>query len=1085
MSQAGRPRPAVLAVMVGLPNAPAGRAGRGTGTSVDDRQVRIVRAMLAAPGGREVGGSRGSTCVGFDDWPEALDAALALRSQLPRLPIELRGIDVRIGLDLAGTATDPAAARRAARIAASAGPNEIRLGEGLARLVEHEPRDRLVVRPLDPPAGGTAKGVHRLANARDEVPTNLVVPATSFVGRETEIAWITGLLDRQRLITLSGPPGTGKSRLATEVADRLLGRYEAGAWFVALAPILDPTLAMSTIAGVLGVPTAANVAPMDALADYLGRRRTLVVLDNFEHLITAAADLLQLLEAAPGLHLIVTSQTPLQLPGEREVAIAPLAVPPAGGKTSTEPTTVAVELFVQRAAAAQPAFRIDEGNAVQVSELVRRLDGLPLAIELAAARINVLSVAAILERLDDRLGLLSGGSSDRPVRHQSLRAAIDWSYELLDPSGQRLFRRLSIFRGGCSLEAVTAVAGEGQTDERTLNPLTSLQSAGLLLRYGPAGGSSRFEMLETLRQSAAERLVGDGESHAVARLHAGHYHHLAVRSGRQLTGPDQAAALDALAADHDNIRAALGYLLETDPLAALRMASAIWRFWQMRGHLAEGIGWVAATIEAAGSEAPSVDLANARAAAGGLAYWRGDLSETERHYTAAVDLRRTVGDDVAIADALFDLAFVYDPSLRPPPEDRDRTDAGIGIAEEAHERYVAAKYAAGIAKSEWLLGSIVAGGDIDRAKTLLASSVDRFRRLQDPFGLGWALHSYGLTLLRSIDADSAAAAFGEALGLFAAAGDGSATALLLDDFAEIAKAEGDALRAARLKGAASGMRKSTQAELAMANAPWLDADAMPRGLIDPSALERAWVEGRALSPAAATAYALGSEMSIAPEAGLRVMALGPLSVDRAGAPVSEWGGPKAGNRHALAIFAFLMDRGDRGVTKDEFVEVLWPDAEVEQGDLNFHRTLGGLRTTLARPSTSGSHESVVFANGRYRLAPAVIDWIDVGEFQQRLLNAAEATDEIAVIRGLESARSLYRGDYLDDCPLYGDSGYVEERRRFLRGRMVDALVDLGRRYELRHDESLASERYREALTVSGGDCPSATEGLERLGVAST
>jgi two-component SAPR family response regulator len=208
-----------------------------------------------------------------------------------------------------------------------------------------------------------------------------------------------------------------------------------------------------------------------------------------------------------------------------------------------------------------------------------------------------------------------------------------------------------------------------------------------------------------------------------------------------------------------------------------------------------------------------------------------------------------------------------------------------------------------------------------------------------------------------------------------------------------------------------------------------------------------------------------------------------LAVDRAGEAVSDWGGPKAGNRHALGIFAFLVDRGERGVTKDEFVEVLWPDAGVEQGDLNFHRTLGGLRSTLASVSPGDVNGAVTFRNGRYRIGQDVVAWTDTDEFQRRLLNAAEATDEAAAIRGLESARALYRGDYLDDCPLYGDSEYVEERRRFLRGRLVDTLVDLGRRYEGRAEHSLASERYRQALDASGGDCPSASAGLSRLGLA--
>ncbi len=201
------------------------------------------------------------------------------------------------------------------------------------------------------------------------------------------------------------------------------------------------------------------------------------------------------------------------------------------------------------------------------------------------------------------------------------------------------------------------------------------------------------------------------------------------------------------------------------------------------------------------------------------------------------------------------------------------------------------------------------------------------------------------------------------------------------------------------------------------------------------------------------------------------------------AGVSHWGGAKAGTRQAQAMFAFLLDRAERGATKDEFIDVIWPDAELAQGDLNFHRTLGGLRNTLERDKPSGSSGSVLFANGRYHLNPSVVGWLDASEFEQRLLNAAQATDAIAAIRSLESARSLYRGDYLDDCPLYGASGYVLERRSFLRGRLIDALVDLGRRYEARGDQALAAARFREALKVSDGDCPSASAGLERLGVS--
>ena len=237
-----------------------------------------------------------------------------------------------------------------------------------------------------------------------------------------------------------------------------------------------------------------------------------------------------------------------------------------------------------------------------------------------------------------------------------------------------------------------------------------------------------------------------------------------------------------------------------------------------------------------------------------------------------------------------------------------------------------------------------------------------------------------------------------------------------------------------------------------------------------------------MSQSEATRYALQSDAAVVEDRALRVSALGPFLVERNGHPISHWGGLKAGSRQALAMFAFLLDRGEHGVRKDEFLEVIWPDADVTQGDLNFHRTLNGLRSTLEPGKPPGSGRAVSFGNGRYRLSRSAVGWFDAAEFEQRLLHAALATDDLAAIRGLESARALYRGDYLDDCPLYGDSEFVEERRGF-RARLVDALVGLGQRYEVRGDNLLAAARLREALAVSGGDCKSAVAGLQRLGVA--
>jgi predicted ATPase/DNA-binding SARP family transcriptional activator len=1073
---------AILAVFVGAEAGPVRLAARTTG--LHEQQVSLVRDLLERSGGHEAVSPASDACFGFGGWREALEAAMTLTSEIARLPTQPAGVRVGVGLDLSDSPDDGATIERAAVIARSAHANEVRLGEAMAAFARQDPPDRLAIRPVDGDPAPDLENVYRLTNARDAVPNNLVPALTSFVGREAEIGEVRRLLGHARLVTVTGPPGTGKTRLAAEIAERLLGRFEDGGWFVTLAPLSDSRLMLPTLADELGLRQPPDGSIIDAVRLHLQARHVLIVLDNFEHITEAAIELSALLAAAPGLHLLVTSRTRLHLSGEHEYLLPPLELPQHDTSVGELVRSEAVDLFARRAAAAQPTFRVGEENASQVGELCRRLDGLPLAIELAAARVKLLPLPALVARLDHRLALLTGGPRDLPPRHQSLRAAIAWSYDLLEPAAQGLFRRLSVFRGGWTIDGAVAVCGaEASEGDGVFETLGSLLDASLLVRLTPDAEVSRFTMLETLREFAAEQLDEAGEADAVRSRHAAYYLELVERNEPEFTGADQAATLDRVAIEHDNLRTALDYLLGAKPEDALRMGAGMWRFWQMRGHLVEGSRWLTGALQATGEDTSETVRAKALTAAGGLAYWRGDMSETQRYYELALAFRRRIGDEERIADALYDLAFVFAPHLNPPPEDPQRTAQAVRLVDEAEELYRKASNEPGIAKAAWLSGMLMMYRDPDRARGLLGDVVERFRALGDPFGLGWALRMYGLALLGTADSAAAADAFGEALAMFAAAEDGSATGMLLGDFAEVAAAEGDALRAARLKGAAASVRNVTEAELAVVNdAPWRVKAAARDELIDAAALERAWAEGQAMSQAEATAYALRSEAPVVQDGALRVTALGPFLAERSGQVVSGWGGPKAGTRQAQAMFAFLLDRGERGVTKDEFIEVIWPDAEVTQGDLNFHRTLGGLRTTLEPGKASGSSGGVVFANGRYRLIPSIVGWLDATEFEERLQNAAQATDDRAAIRHLEAARSLYRGDYLDDCPLYGDSEYVEERRGFLRGRLMDALVDLGRRYAARGDQTLAAARFREALNITGGDCPAAFEGLERIGV---
>jgi predicted ATPase len=916
----------------------------------------------------------------------------------------------------------------------------------------------------------------------DAIPNNLAPALTSFVGREQEIGAIGRLVEGVRLVSLTGPPGAGKTRVASEVARRVLHEFADGVWFVELAPISEPHLVLSAIADALDLRPGPDRPVMDTLIAHLGPTRRLLVLDNFEHVLEAADAIGALLLAAPNVHVLVTSRVLLHLSGEQEFALPPLALPERDSTAAEQARSEAVELFARRATNSLSAFRLDQENTPQVAELCHQLDGLPLAIELAAARVKLLPVEAILSRVDHRLVLLTGGPRDTAPRHRSVRAAIAWSYDLLEISEQALFRRLAAFRGGWTIGAAAAIWDEPSDQAGVLDTLGGLLDASLLVRQASDRVPPRFTMLETLREFATERLDDLGETDDAKARHAAYYRDFVEREKVNFLGSDPGSGLDRVAIEHDNVRAALAYLVSEQPEAALGLAAGMWRFWQMRGYLIEGDRWLTEASEAAGDSAPEVLRAEASTALGGLAYWRGDIAGARPYYERALAIRRNLGDQAAIANALYDLAFVFAPHFFPPPEDRERTEAGRQLVAEAEALYQRLGDEAGLAKSGWMLGILALYADLDDAKDRLAVTVERFRHLDDPFGLGWALRMYGCALLGTTGSTAAAAVFREALQLFSAASDGSAFGLLLNDLADVATFDGDAIRAVRLKGAVAGLRQVTEAGLANVDAvPWMVNAPVLKQMIETVDFERAWAEGQAMSPAQATAYALGSDLVSGSDSALHVRALGPFLVERTGVPVAHWGGAKAGSRQAQAMFAFLLDRGDRGVAKDEFLEVIWPDADLDQGDLSFHRTLGGLRTTLRPPGSAGDVQAIAFGNGRYRLAAGVVGSYDIAEFEQRLLNAAQATDDVAAIRSIEAARTLYRGDYLDDCPLYGDSEYVEEHRRLLRGRLTDALVDLGHRYERRGDESLAAARFREALTVAGGDCASASEGLDRLG----
>jgi predicted ATPase/class 3 adenylate cyclase len=461
-------------------------------------------------------------------------------------------------------------------------------------------------------------------------PNNLPMQPTLLVGREREVEDIRGrlLAPEVRLLTLTGPGGTGKSRLALQAAADLIEEFEDGVYFVALATLTDPTLVASSVAQVLGVRESGNQPLIEGIEDYLQDKRLLLVLDNFEQILEAAPLASELLSSAPHLKVLATSRIPLRIYGEREYAVPPLAIPDPKMLPALEVLSQyeAVRLFIERAEAAKAGFEITSENAPAVAEICARLDGLPLAIELAAARIKLLPPNAILARLSNRLKLLTGGARDLPERQRTLRGAIEWSHTLLEEGEKTLFARMAVFSGGRTLEAVEAVCdAEGDLPMDVFDGVSSLVDNSLLRQEEGPESEPRFVMLETIHEYAREKLRESGEADQIGRAHTGYFLALAEEAEPELTGSDQVGWLERLEAEHDNLRAALSRSLErSDAELGLGLASALLYFWFQRGYWGEGRGWLEEALAVnAGAAAPL------RAKAlGGWQNWRWSKATT-------------------------------------------------------------------------------------------------------------------------------------------------------------------------------------------------------------------------------------------------------------------------------------------------------------------------------------------------------------------------------------------------------------------------------------------------------------------------
>jgi predicted ATPase/DNA-binding CsgD family transcriptional regulator len=591
------------------------------------------------------------------------------------------------------------------------------------------------------------------------------------------------------------------------MANMMEEAFPDGVIFVPLAPISDPNLVPSAIIAPLGVREAGDEPLIERLKAVLRNKRLLLVLDNFEHVIEASPIVADVLETCPGVTVLVTSRVRLRISGERELPIAPLglAAPDRHSSAADVATSDAVRLFVARAEAVHPDFALTPENAVDVAEICRRLDGLPLAIELAAARVKVLPPSALLARLDHRLPLLTGGGRDVPARQQTMRNAIAWSHDLLSPEEQVLFRRLAVFAGGFTLEAAEAVvSGSGELGIDPLEGVASLLDKSLLRQEAGPGGEPRFTMLETVREFALGQLAASGEEAAVSRAHGVWYLDLADRSFSHLIGATDVTWLERVDVEHANLRAGLSWFAHTDDaIGLLRCAGALWAYWHLRSHRREARGWLERALTSA-RDVPDHDVARLRAlhGAGMLAQLAGDSPEARERARECLDLARAQGDRWHTAAALELLGYAAMWDARYPEAVEFGTEA-LGLFQEVGDCWFAA-----MTQTDVLGMAAVGQGDLDRAETIFEEALTVYRDLADPYGTGQLLGYLGLTACARGDRSGAATRFSESLQIWQRLGNRENQADWLASVATLATASGSPERAARLFGTAEALRES-------------------------------------------------------------------------------------------------------------------------------------------------------------------------------------------------------------------------------------------------------------------------------------
>jgi predicted ATPase/class 3 adenylate cyclase len=840
---------------------------------VVDPHCRVVRSAIGEFEGTEVSTEGDSFFVVFGNAAEAVKAAARIQQDLAvhsfpqpvlvRMGLHTgearRGGDNYIGIDV----------NRAARIAGAGHGGQVLLSESTRSLAERSLPPGVSVRDL---------GKHRLKDLAhpehlyqlvieglpaefpppktlDARPNNLPIQLTSFVGREQELARVKEyLLDGTRLLTLTGPGGTGKTRLALQAAAETLTGFQDGAFFVDLAPVTDPEVVISKIASALGVMEQADRSLQDTLEEHLRDKDILLVLDNFEQVVPAGAAVERLLRGAPGVKVLATSREVLHRYGEQEFPVPPLGLPDPDRlqDVSTLTQFEAIGLFIERAAAVKPGFTLTDENAPAVAQITARLEGLPLAIELAASRVKLLSPQAILDRLDKRLPLLTSRVGDAPERRRTLRGAIEWSYDLLDEDERRLFEHVSVFSGGGTLEAMESVCSLAAGTD-TLEGLGSLVDKSLLRQAETQEGEPRFIMLETIREYAQERLAERGEREQLSRGHAEYFVALTEEAEPHLTGPDAGTWLDRLTLEHDNIRAALGWSLEADQVdIGMRLASAVWRFWHQRAHFREARSWFDRLLGARSASGRTSSRLKGLTGLGGIAYWQGDYPAGEAAYEEAVSIARELGDPGILAKAVVNLSYM--PALRGDIAGARRfTEEAVGLFRQAGEKEEAERLEA--EAGYYLLME----RNFERARPLLEQAFGNAQRSGDLFQTMMGHHMMGQLERLSGNLIEAARHYRESIVACRALGNEASMLEPIEALGSVASLAGDHLRGVRLVAGARAARE------ALGGGPppeWLmpaDVIGEARKTIGDEAVDRAIQEGSAMTVSEAADYALSDD----------------------------------------------------------------------------------------------------------------------------------------------------------------------------------------------------------------------------------